>query len=172
MTNITSHPLPPSCSWRHFFLPGAANCSSTNLRAVRGRITLHEAGQRGKAKDFGATKDWIDVTLLFGHVKISLSTSGRHKCEEKHSCTRFFVSGQLHAPTALILDKVSPEHVIQRQGVPRRRSGHFRWGNNLFNVSGFELRTLSVADRGLVTILTELTQLVLSPSVKHDFKIR
>jgi len=46
-----------------FFLPGAANCPSC-LRAIRGRLTLQEGGERWESHGFGATEDWTDIYTL------------------------------------------------------------------------------------------------------------
>ena len=109
--------------------------------------------------------------MLLGDVRISLCTSERHDCEQKHSSMPLWVSGQLHAPAVLLLEKESPEYVMQRLGGKPSRSGQFRGDNKLMHVPRFELRTLSLVDRGIVTILTELTQFLLSPSRKHVFKV-
>ena len=57
---------------------------------------------------------------------------------------------------------------MQRLGEPQSRSGQFRGDNKLTHVPRFELRTLSLVDRGIVTVLTQLTQFLLYVEIKRQ----
>jgi len=88
-----------------------------------------------------------------------------------NSSMPFWVSGQFHASAVVLLEKESLEHVMERLGGPQSWSGQYRGDNKLIHVPRFELRTLCLVDRGVVTILTELTQFLISLSCKRVLKI-